>query len=429
MLLKDQSIEAIERIVSTRLEGLDLGDESIHPHYAGLSILNLPSSLCKWFNADLLPHPALALSELDILAQGVDQVVVTLVDAVSLGRFQLWLDDLLPALAKVPGEASLTALTSVVPSTTCAAMTTLWTGRSPAEHGILGYEIFLREFGLVANMITHAPAAFNGEAGSLYRAGLDPQTFVPVPTIGPHLARHGVETHAHLHYSISGSGLSRMHYPEVNVHTFAGVSDLWISVRHLAELPLKSKRYLWVYYGGVDGLSHRHGPDSEQARADFQAFILALFKQFIEPLDPQTARRTLFLMLADHGQVTTRKDSHYTLSAHPGLARRLHMSPTGENRLAYFYPRPGQSAAVDEYVQRTWPTGFKSLTAEYALDAGLFGPGEPAATALDRLGDIVLVAQEDAYLWWAAKENPLIGRHGGVSREEMLVPLLAYRPG
>jgi hypothetical protein len=37
------------------------------------------------------------------------------------------------------------------------------------------------------------------------------------------------------------------------------------------------------------------------------------------------------------------------------------------------------------------------------------------------------VSQGSAYLWWAPKENVLIGRHGGVSPEEMLVPFLAAR--
>ena len=235
MLLNDQSAQAIDLILAHRLDGLDLGDGNVHPHYSGHSILNLPSSLSSWLGAEPLPHPAIEVPELDVMASGVDQVIVTLVDAVSLSRFQDWMTDLLPAQLTAPGEAFLTTLTSVVPSTTCAALTSLWTGRSPAEHGILGYEIFLREFGLVANMITHEPAAFHGEAGSLYRAGLDPLNFLPVPTMGPHLAAHGVESHAHLHYSLSGSGLSRMHYGDVNVHPFAGVSDLWMSVRQLAE--------------------------------------------------------------------------------------------------------------------------------------------------------------------------------------------------
>jgi hypothetical protein len=45
----------------------------------------------------------------------------------------------------------------------------------------------------------------------------------------------------------------------------------------------------------------------------------------------------------------------------------------------------------------------------------------------DRLGDVIALARGDSYLWWANKDNPLIGRHGGLSPEEMLVPLLAVR--
>jgi hypothetical protein len=105
------------------------------------------------------------------------------------------------------------------------------------------------------------------------------------------------------------------------------------------------------------------------------------------------------------------------------------MNPTGENRLAYLYARPGQSEAVDEYIHRTWPSGFRVVPSGYALDAGMFGPGEPATGTLDRLGDLIAVSQGEAYLWWAPKENPLIGRHGGVSLQEMLVPLYVQRLG
>ena len=105
------------------------------------------------------------------------------------------------------------------------------------------------------------------------------------------------------------------------------------------------------------------------------------------------------------------------------------MVPTGENRLAYLYPNIGQVEAVEEYIGRTWPGSFRLLPSSHALDAGLFGPGEPAASVLDRLGERVLVGLNDSYLWWAPKENPLIGRHGGVSEHEMLVPLFVHRLG
>ena len=55
----------------------------------------------------------------------------------------------------------------------------------------------------------------------------------------------------------------------------------------------------------------------------------------------------------------------------------------------------------------------------------LFGPGTPHPRLSDRLGDLIVAAHDDAYLWWAEKENPLVGRHGGLSAEEMIVPLLS----
>jgi hypothetical protein len=425
--MKDLTSELFNKIQTTKLLDLHLKDDCIHPAYGGLSILNLPGSLSQWFGAGGLYHPPIDIPELNDLAQSARQVICVLIDALALHRFQRWITDRNNKLQGWLERGLIGALTSIVPSTTSAALTTLWTGRSPAEHGILGYEIFLREFGLIANMITHAPAIYDGHSGLLYKAGFEPDTFLPVKTIGPHLQTAGVDVHAFLHYSISGSGLSRMHYPAVTAHSFAYPSDLWIDVRDVANHRLEDKRLIWVYHSGVDSLSHRHGPDSEQAKADFLHFTDMMVTECLEKIEPAVAAETLLLLLADHGQLSTRKDPNFELSKHPELSRRLHMSPTGENRLPYLYVKPGQTAAVEEYLERTWPGAFSVLPSSQLLDAGLFGPGTPSERTLDRLGDLTVITHQDAYLWWAAKENPLIGRHGGLSNEEMLVPLMAVR--
>jgi hypothetical protein len=184
---------------------------------------------------------------------------------------------------------------------------------------------------------------------------------------------------------------------------------------------------LWVYWGEIDHLSHFYGPGDERVRGELVDFAAALRRHFLDPLDPSVRRETLFILMADHGQVVTRPDPHYDLRNHPGLTRRLHILPTGENRLAYLYIKPGQGEAVREYIQRTWPNQFVMLDPVYAVEAGLFGPGKPHPQLLDRLGDLLVVARGNAYLWWSPSEDHLFGRHGGLSPEEMLVPFLASR--
>jgi hypothetical protein len=177
----------------------------------------------------------------------------------------------------------------------------------------------------------------------------------------------------------------------------------------------------------VDSLSHRHGPDDERPRAEFENFTQAFQHYFLETLSPQARKHTAVILTADHGQLTTRVDPHYELNSHPDLDRRLHLKPTGENRLFYLHVRPGQTEAVREYIEKHWLGQFQVLDSAYALDAGLFGPGQPHPGMRDRLGDLIVVPHGESYLWWADKPNPLLGRHGGLHPEEMLVPFLAGR--
>jgi hypothetical protein len=133
------------------------------------------------------------------------------------------------------------------------------------------------------------------------------------------------------------------------------------------------------------------------------------------------------LLPSDHGQVATTVQPRFQLAQHPNLTRGLHCSPTGEARLAYLYLKPGRAEMVREYIAREWPDAFTWLDSGDALRAGLFGPGTPCEQAASRLGDAVLVSHGPAYLWWADKPDTLLGRHGSLTADEMLVPLLATR--
>jgi len=426
--MPDLTPELLPILNGYRLPDLNLGDEFIYPHYEGGSILNLPSSLCRLLGAPEIGPAPLLPQYTSSLGDGFQCVVLVVMDALSFHRLKRWIaNGNLPAWSKLAQDGVLSPLTSITPSTTSAALTTLWTGRSAAEHGIVGYEMWLKEYGLVVNSILHAPMSFQGDAGSLRRAGFTPENFLPLPTLGEHLADHGIQTYAFQHHSIVRSGLSQMFFRNVAVHAFNTPADLWVNVRDLVEGRSTGRQFIWVYWGEVDYLSHLYGPDDERTTEEFSIFSAAFERIFLNRLSASARRDTLVILIADHGQVTTRPDPYYDLRSHPSLTRRLHILPTGENRLAFLHVRPGQREAVREYVERTWPGQFYFLDSAFAASAGLFGPGKPHADLPNRMGDLTLLARGEAYLWWSNKENHLFGRHGGLSPDEMLVPFLAAR--
>ncbi len=424
--MPDISLAFIESLNQYRIPQLDLGSEFQYPVYSAKSILSIPSTISNLLGATTFGVAPLDSEISSKLGGPYQRVILLLVDALSYNRFRSWISgsDFL-VWRRLADNGILAPITSLVPSTTCAALTSLWTGKSPAEHGIVGYELWLKEYGMVTNMITHAPFSFQGQAGTLRNAGFDPISFLNAATLGTHLAQSGIHSYALQPADILGSGLSDMFFPNVSRIGYYSNSDFFVSLRQLIESRAHEKMFIWAYWSEVDTLSHKYGPDDERVRSEFAFMSQAMDELFLSELAPEGKKHTLFLLAADHGQVPTEKDSHYDLRTHPNLTRRLHMQPTGENRLIYLYVKPGQIEAVREYVERTWPNQFAILESAYAQEIGLFGTGTATPRLAERLGDLILIARGSAYLWWGTNENPLVGRHGGLSPEEMLVPLLA----
>jgi hypothetical protein len=425
--MPDTRNDILARLRAHRLPGLDLGRDFLYPYYQGYSILNVPSTICKWLGVPALGAGPLAEEIIAALDQSFRRVVLVLMDALGYQRFVHWLEQY-PALAvwhSLAEQGGLTPITSIIPSTTSSALTSLWSGRSPSEHAITGYEMWMKEYGIVVNTIQHKPISYKGGAGGLERAGFKPESFLSFPTLGEHLLMHGVKTYALQHHSIAASGLSRMLMKEVQVQMFYSAADLWINLRQLLESSSGERFFAWVYWSEVDTFGHFYGPDDERVAAEFILFSHAMQQFFLGRLSHALRKDTLLILTADHGQLVTQPNAYYELRNHPALTRRLHILPAGENRLAYLYIRPGQTEAVREYLERTWPNQFTVIESAYAAGNGLFGPGKQHPSLLDRLGDYLAVARNDAYLWWANKENELYGRHGGLHPDEMLVPFLA----
>ncbi len=402
----------------------------VPPAYHGRSILNLPTTVARWLGA----RPLGVASALDAtLTQGLDdqvrQVIVFLIDGFGWHIFQqARATGLLEAWEPFIEQGRLGVLTSIVPSTTAAAIPTLWTGRSPAEHGITGYEVWMKEYGSVVNMILYSPSFYQVGPGLLEKAGFDPDRFFTFPTLGTHLKQRGVEVRAFQHYTIANSGLSRMLFKDAEVHAFSALTDLWSNlVDFLEAASSKERRYIWVYWGLVDRFGHKNGPQDRRVLDEIRTILWSWQHFFLERFPKAQREGTVMVITADHGMMATPPRAAYEIKHHPKLMKYLLLPPTGENRFTYLYPKPGYVAALREYFATVWPEDFVLIPSRDLLRMGLLGPGKPHPMLPERVGYWVAIPRGEAYLWWANKENDLQGRHGGVSTHEMLVPFLAFR--
>lgn len=416
-------------LAAHRLPGIDAGAEAFYPHYDGYSLVNLPSSACRWLGVPEFGSAPLAAEIQNLYPRTFQHLILLLVDGLGMNALEKALRDAThdadyAVWGEIAAQGALAPLTSITPSTTAAALTTLWTGRAPAGHGVMAYEVWLKEYGLIANMILHAPASYSGDTGSLRRAGFDPETFLPVPTLGPHLARHGVRAHAFQHQAIARSGLSTMLLPGVEVMPFRSLGDLWVTLDALLDGSTHERTYTYIYWGDLDEHAHRFGPEDTRVGLELANFSRQL-GYFLRRRAARSRQDTLLLITADHGHLHTPKLPQYELRNHPDLLDCLVMLPSGEARLPFVYLRPGCEERFLRYLESAWPGEFTVIPSGQAIKSGLFGPGEVYRRVPERAGDFLVVPRGGGYWWFANRDNPLLGRHGGMSRTEMLVPLLS----
>ena len=175
----------------------------------------------------------------------------------------------------------------------------------------------------------------------------------------------------------------------------------------------------YLYDGDLDWTGHRYGVASAQWLQQL-VMVDAEAEQLRESL-PADVR---LLVVADHGMVdsppSSRIDVDRELVLRDGLALM-----GGEARFRHLYCRNG---AVPD-VAATWRSvlGDRAdvLTREEAIARGWFGPVDPRV--LPRLGDVVVASRGDHAVISSvdfAYEATLIGLHGSLSPDEMLIPMV-----
>ncbi len=378
------------------------------PDYGGGSIVNLMASLQRGLGGEehdyaplrLLPPPTVAAHR---------QVVLWIIDGLGFHHLCRRRD------ATALHRHLLGGIDSVYPPTTAAAITTFLTGDAPQQHGLTGWHLYLRELGAVLAVLPGRPR-YGG--GTLAQAGIDPGALF---AHRPFAARITVETYHVAPYSIADSDFNRAHLGGARLRRYRDLDGLLARCSELLEDG--KPKFVYAYWPELDSIGHREGIDSDAAHAH----LLQLDRAFARLAGQIQGSDTLLLVCADHGQIDTTAATRLQLQDHPQLGDMLALPLCGEPRSTYCYLRAGCSEAFDAYVSRAFAGKARNFDSRALLEGGWFGLGEPHPELRWRIGDRVLLWQDNySFKDWLAQEerHELVGVHGGLSEAERRVPLL-----
>jgi len=186
------------------------------------------------------------------------------------------------------------------------------------------------------------------------------------------------------------------------------------------------RKYVYSYWGELDKLNHRHGYTSLQVNRHFLELDRAIAKLHTA----LHGSSSLLLITSDHGHMIADRSHTILLNDHPELERCLTLPLCGEPRAAYCYLHPARVRPFLQYIRKTLSHAMTAIPSHALLRRGAFGNGKAHPQLEDRIGDYTLILKKGYIIkdFLLGEERELkIGHHGGISREEMLVPLVAFR--
>ena len=325
--------------------------------------------------------------------RAADAVVLLVLDGLGWDQLQDHAA-IAPTLSSMQGRS----IHTVAPTTTATALSSITTGLTPGEHGLIGYRMLLG--GDVMNVLRWAVGDQQVRRSHPPR---DVQSFQPFL---------GEEVPVVAQGELQNSPFSEAHLRGCRPVGWRAPSS--IAVEAAAQVAA-GERFVYCYYNGVDKIAHERG------FGDFYDAELRYSDALVADLMSALPSGTALLVTADHGQVQVGDRIIHPSSELLGPVTRQ----SGEGRFRWFHCERSDvdslaAAARDECGDTAW-----IVTKDQMLDEKWFG-STVSPPIQRRLGDVALVAHAPVSFYEEADSGPfeLVCRHGSLTSAEVNVPLL-----
>ena len=379
------------------------------PDYNGGSIVNLMSSIARACKGKT-PYQTLKLLPPEELKK-YKNIILIILDG--LGYNYL----------KKNGEGTIFnenlkgSMTSVFLSTTACALTSFLTGVAPQQHGFTGWFVNLKEIGAVTKVLPFSPRV-GGEV--LSNQGVEIKEILSAEAFTSKIKRKSFVINPE---EVSDSDFTKHTSKKAKMLNYKNFNEFFSQLKKVTKR--KEKKYIYAYWSKFDSNAHKFGVGSKKTLNHFKKLDRGL-KKFVKGFD----KNTLLLVTSDHGFIDSSLDKEIQLKDHPKLQECLTLPLCGDGRVAYCYVKPSKTKQFEKYVKIKLEKYCWMYKSEELINKNLFGLFEPNPKLFDRVGDYVLIFKED----YIIRDKILgqgkkihIGHHAGISKDEMLVPLVVIK--
>ncbi len=360
-----------------------------------------------------------------------DAVILILIDGLGWRFYEKFQDS--PFLKRMSRDGQIEKLTSQFPSTTSAHLTTIHTGLSAGQHGIFEWYYWEPQLN---SIIAPLLFSFSGtrERDTLKPTGIKPQRIFPKTTLYRELKKLGIGSTVFQHREYTPSTYSRTVFSGAVVRPYRTFPEALVNLGETLSRR-SSPAYFFMYFDKVDTLSHEYGPESPQVAAEIESLLYNL-EASLSRLTSRKGKRTHLLLTADHGHVEVNplttvyinRDEHFA-----GFERYLKtdpqgnpLVPAGSCRDFFLYIREGLVDEAQSFLSKRLEGRAEVHRVEELIQAGYFGP-DISAIFRAHAGDLVILPYQFESVWWYEKdkfEQRYYGHHGGLTRDEMEIPLI-----
>jgi hypothetical protein len=328
-----------------------------------------------------------------------------------------------PLFARARSDGLLMQLTAQFPSTTTAQVTTIHSGLPVSEHGLYEWHVYEPS---LRRLITPLLFSFAGDGMRGTLAGqVDPETLFPTDSIYARLAGAGVASTVVLPATIAGSAPNIALLRGTDVVPSGSAAEALATAANALD---GGAGYAHVYLDELDSLMHVVGTDDPAVEFTTRNVLDDLHRATFPT-------GTLVLLTADHGMSAVDPTrTLYVNEVWSELADHLEsgadgkpLAPAGSCRDLFLHVRGGRVAAVCSELGERLDGVAEVVPVEELVAEGILS--EPSPRLRERLANVVVLPRYGEAVYWHEPgrfTQHLHGQHGGLSPQEMEIPLAAW---